>query len=446
MTIELFKRLNEGDRDSASEQNRLRATVEGLTNFSGPRLTHSEAGTAYSPPDAEHFSVKITAVATVAGKFAYSWTEQQDLADGSFIDKPGGLSGTSTYLPLYERNNVGTVAINSIVEAAQGTGLFFVFDAPDGSVSSGSLTVQEADGSPTVTAVTSIAFNQDDGLSVTDLTGGAVGIGVTQSMPWCAPHQSGTNTDSAWINTNILNKATAYLPGCMASYAGGVGGSAGFLSQIAGSDLPVAQRVKMIFAVPYIFYKDLTILELAAISIENNVLGGSTEIQLGIYDNLVPGSGGPPIDLYPNALLDHVSITGADAPPVNEGGWLFTGGVKPVIGRWGKTVSIAVTKNVVYWFAFYLDLPSTPTKWLTVSGLSLQAVLGMQHAVRVDGGGNYLFTSSSPGGLLFASQPNAGLPATFPVHDGTTKFVWQGPTTQSTSQITTIVPIVFWRY
>lgn len=174
MTIELFKRLNEGDRDSASEQNRLRSVVEGLTNFSGPRLTHSEAGTAYSPPDAEHFTVKLTAVTNVAGKFAYSWTEQQDLIDGSFIDKPGGLSGTSTYLPLFERNNVGTVAVNTIVEAAQGTGLFFLFDKA--TAVAGSLTVEEVDGSPSVTGVTTIDFDQADGFTVTNSGGGVARI------------------------------------------------------------------------------------------------------------------------------------------------------------------------------------------------------------------------------------------------------------------------------
>lgn len=175
MPIREFTEYQPGDEVSAGEMNRLQRTVERLGEILAPGLVHSEEGTAIAPPDPAHIDVKITAVTTISGgRFAYSWTEQQAIEAGTWADKPGGLSGTDTYLPLFERNNVGTVPVDSIVEAAQGTGLFFLFD--QATAAGGSLTVKEVDNAPTVTSVTTLNFDQTDGFTVTDSGGGVARI------------------------------------------------------------------------------------------------------------------------------------------------------------------------------------------------------------------------------------------------------------------------------
>lgn len=64
-------------------------------------------GTASNRSAAETLiPVAITAVTDVAGVYTYSWTEQATDANGQWATKSGGMTGTSTFQPAYEANNL----------------------------------------------------------------------------------------------------------------------------------------------------------------------------------------------------------------------------------------------------------------------------------------------------------------------------------------------------
>jgi len=77
----------------------------------------------------EPFPARIDAIAGLA----YSWTEQIEIGEGQFGDKPDGLAGTDAIHPAYEVNGNLDVPVGAIVWLYQGflnsdaTGREFLF-------------------------------------------------------------------------------------------------------------------------------------------------------------------------------------------------------------------------------------------------------------------------------------------------------------------------------
>lgn len=171
--------------------------------------------------------IKITGNA--AGTNRYAWSQINE-TDTTFPSVGGGfaMSGTSAAngWPAYEitgRTDVPTDGTAKVLAYISSAGSFWIFRYT--SASSSSLTVQEADGSPSYSSITTLQFNQDDGFVVSQpIAGNAkisyptvwkqpVYVATTTAGTLATSFENGDTVDGVTLSTGmrilIKNQSTA---------------------------------------------------------------------------------------------------------------------------------------------------------------------------------------------------------------------------------------------
>lgn len=136
-------------------------------------------------PDRSGFEDWIVAEITAqtgSAPYVYSWKEKViDPGTGGYVDADPGRTGSTTDSPAYEINDadvdVGTLVFLRVKGASEGT-LEYEF-SHTAAAAGGSLTVEEADGSPSYSSITTLRFDQADGFVVTNPSAGVARVDIT---------------------------------------------------------------------------------------------------------------------------------------------------------------------------------------------------------------------------------------------------------------------------
>lgn len=145
MPIRPLKPNRRGSMPSASELNRLQATMQKHDRISGgrnTRMANMATGIMIADTSPHEFRARITGAPGGPGGDAYPFQEVFDDGAGNFEDNLNGLSGTvagsQLTTPAYEENGLTSVATGTIVwlrPAADGASFLFSFNAGAGGTS-----------------------------------------------------------------------------------------------------------------------------------------------------------------------------------------------------------------------------------------------------------------------------------------------------------------------
>jgi hypothetical protein len=166
------------DHVLAGAVNRALADLEGIASLpqvGGPTQMIAGVPVPSAPPTRDRFLwLKVTGPNNGSAEPAYpAWAEQLDNGDGTFSDAPDGLTGGDDFLAyeVGDRDTPVGAIVPAWVSGDDPQSVTFEYTPPPEP-----LTVREVDGSPSVSPVTVIEFDQATGLKVTDQTGGVARV------------------------------------------------------------------------------------------------------------------------------------------------------------------------------------------------------------------------------------------------------------------------------
>src|SRR5262245_31630141 len=165
----MWTRLRRNQYPTSQALNGLADTAyERVAGGDGMAVLQAPGGLIIAPPPRRAVQARITGAPAGAD---YPWQETfYNAATSAWEDVADGLSGTTTSLPARERSGDTTVPSGTpVVLYLDDSDTFYWFVASGGGGGGGTpgtITVKEADGTPTYTGVSTLLFDQADGFAL----------------------------------------------------------------------------------------------------------------------------------------------------------------------------------------------------------------------------------------------------------------------------------------